>query len=64
MSYYVFLRGIRSPGLFITNPERRKDTYYAEPGISREAQAEIKKILWNERMKAEAKRDACCVVLP
>ena len=41
-----------------TNPERRKDTYYAEPGISREAQAEIKKILWNERMKAEAKRDA------
>ena len=38
-----------------TNPERRKDTYYAEPGISREAQAEIKKILWNERMKAEAK---------
>ena len=41
-----------------TNPERRKDIYYAEPGISREAQAEIKKILWNERMKAEAKRDA------
>ena len=41
-----------------TNPERRKDTYQAEPGISREAQAEIKKILWNERMKAEAKRDA------
>ena len=41
-----------------TNPERRKDTYYAEPGISKEAQAEIKKILWNERMKAEAKRDA------
>ena len=41
-----------------TNPERRKDTYYAEPGISRVAQAEIKKILWNERMKAEAKRDA------
>ena len=26
-----------------TNPERRKDTYYAEPGISREAQAENKK---------------------
>ena len=41
-----------------TNPERRKDTYYAEPGISREAQAEIKKILWNERMKAETKKDA------
>ena len=41
-----------------TETERRKDTYYAEPGISREAQAEIKKILWNERMKAEAKRDA------
>ena len=39
-----------------TNPERRKDTYYAEPGISREAQAEIKKILWNERMKAEEKK--------
>ena len=30
----------------------------AEPGISREAQQEIKRILWNERMKAEAKKDA------
>ena len=40
-----------------TNPERRKDTYYAEPGISK-PQAEIKRFLWNERMKAEAKRDA------
>ena len=40
------------------NPERRKDTYYPEPAISKEAQDEIKKILWNERMKAEAKRDA------
>ena len=32
-------------------PERRKDTYYAEPGISEEAQNEIKRILWNERRK-------------
>lgn len=40
-----------------TDPERRKDSYYAEPGISKEAQAEIKKILWNERMKAEAKKE-------
>ena len=38
------------------NPERRKDTYYAEPGISKEAQAEIKKILWNERMKSGGKK--------
>ena len=30
------------------NPERRKDTYYPEPAISKEAQDEIKKILWNE----------------
>ena len=37
---------------------KQKPVSYAEPGISREAQAEIKKILWNERMKAEAKRDA------
>ena len=41
-----------------TNPERRKDTYYPEPAISKEAQDEIKKILWNERMKAETKKDA------
>ena len=40
------------------NPARRRETYYAEPGISREAQQEIKRILWNERMKAEAKKDA------
>ena len=40
------------------NPERKKDVYYAEPGISREAQKEIQRILWNERMKAEAKKDA------
>lgn len=33
------------------DPERRKDTYYAEPGISEEAQNEIKRILWNERRK-------------
>ena len=38
------------------NPERRKDTYYPEPAISKEAQDEIKKILWNERMKAETKK--------
>ena len=37
------------------NPERRKDTYYPEPAISKEAQDEIKKILWNERMKGETK---------
>ena len=29
-----------------------------EPAISKEAQDEIKKILWNERMKAETKKDA------
>ena len=40
------------------NPERRKDTYYPEPAISKEAQDEIKKILCNERMKAETKKDA------
>ena len=40
------------------NPERRKDIYYPEPAISKEAQDEIKKILWNERMKAETKKDA------
>ena len=40
------------------NPARKRETYYAEPGISREAQQEIKRILWNERMKAEAKKDA------
>ena len=40
------------------NPARKRETYYAEPGISKEAQQEIKRILWNERMKAEAKKDA------
>ena len=40
------------------NPERKKAVYYAEPGISREAQKEIQRILWNERMKVEAKKDA------
>lgn len=40
------------------NPERRKDTYYPETPISKEAQNEIKRILWNERMKAEAYREA------
>ena len=32
--------------------------HFAEPAISKEAQDEIKKILWNERMKAETKKDA------
>ena len=41
------------------NPERRKDTYYAGTGeFQKKHRTEIKKILWNERMKAEAKRDA------
>ena len=39
------------------NPQRRKDTYYPEPGISKEAQEEIKKILWNERKKAKDKEN-------
>ena len=30
------------------NPARKRETYYAEPGISREAQQEIKRILWYE----------------
>ena len=58
MAFNATTRPVRVAFKTETNPERRKDTYYAEPGISREAQAEIKKILWNERMKAEAKRDA------
>ena len=33
------------------NPARKRETYYAEPGISREAQQEIKRILWNERIE-------------
>ena len=36
------------------NPERRKDTYYAEPGISEDAQNQIKRILWNEKMKNQS----------
>lgn len=40
------------------NPERKKDTYYPETPISKEAQDEIKRILWNEKMKAEAEKDA------
>ena len=40
------------------NPARKRETYYAEPGISREAQQEIKRILWNELMKEEEKKDA------
>ncbi len=39
------------------NPQRRKDTYYPEPGISKEAQEEIKKILWNERKKVKDKEN-------
>lgn len=35
------------------NPERRKDTYYPEPGISKEAQSEINRILRKERQKAK-----------
>lgn len=35
------------------NPERRKDTYYPEPEISRQAQNEIRRILWNERQKGK-----------
>ena len=54
------LRNLKNPGRMPVepNPERKKDVYYAEPGISREAQKEIQRILWNERMKAEAKKDA------
>lgn len=33
------------------NPERRKDVYYSEPKISKEAQEKIKRILWEERHK-------------
>ena len=40
------------------NPARSRETKNAEPGKSRAAQQEIKRILWNERMKAEAKKDA------
>ena len=40
------------------NPERKKDVYYPEAPISKEAQDEIKRILWNERMKAESERNA------
>lgn len=38
------------------NPKRRKDNYYPEATISEEAQKEIKRILWNERKKAEAEK--------
>lgn len=34
------------------NPERNKDTYYPEAGISKEAQSEIRRIIRNERRKA------------
>lgn len=33
--------------------ERKKDSYYPEAGISKEAQEEIKRILWNERKKRQ-----------
>lgn len=35
------------------DPERKKDSYYPEAGISKEAQEEIKRILWNERKKRQ-----------
>lgn len=35
------------------DPERKKDTYYPEAAISKEAQDEIKRILWNERNKQQ-----------
>ncbi len=35
------------------NPERKKDTYYPEHKISKEAQAQIKRILYEEKLKAE-----------
>lgn len=31
------------------DPQRRADSYYPEAPISKEAQEEIKRILWNER---------------
>ena len=40
------------------NRKEHRRTNYPEPAISKEAQDEIKKILWNERMKAETKKDA------
>lgn len=40
-----------------TDPERKKDTYYAEPSISKEAQEKIKRILWNERRKAAQEKE-------
>ena len=40
-----------------TDPERKKDAYYAEPSISKEAQEKIKRILWNERMNAAQQKE-------
>ena len=36
------------------NPERSKDTYYPEASISKEAQEEIRRILYDERKKRKA----------
>lgn len=41
-----------------TKSGAQKRYLLSEPAISKEAQDEIKKILWNERMKAETKKDA------
>lgn len=35
------------------NPERRKESYYTEPPVSKEAVKEIKRILWNDRNKPQ-----------
>ena len=35
------------------NPERNKDTYYPESPISKEAQEQIRRILREEKLKAE-----------
>ena len=40
------------------NPARKRETYYAEPGISSESYLYLNFFLGNERMKAEAKKDA------
>ena len=32
-----------------TDPAKRKDTYYPEPGFSSEAKKQIKQIIWNEK---------------
>lgn len=39
------------------NPERNKDTYYPESPISKEAQEQIRRILREEKLKAEIKAE-------